>query len=97
LPYQTEKARTVVNDDIEIESSPLSGEFTRDSITVRVEIYRLRSRDGGWALEVVDQQGASTVWDEDFPTDQDAYREFRRTIESEGIRAFLDPSPLQRH
>ena len=38
----------------------------------------------------VDHDGASTVWNDLFATDQDAYEEFERTIKMEGIRTFLD-------
>lgn len=76
--------------DPEIEHSPLGGEFKRDGILVRVEIYRLRDQSECWALEVVDHEGASTVWDETFPTDQDAHQAFLRTVEQEGIRTFLN-------
>jgi len=34
---------------------------------------------------VVDQEGASTVWEELFATDQEAYAEFQDTLEIEGI------------
>jgi hypothetical protein len=84
------------DDDVELEHSPLSGELSRDGITVRVEISRVRDGAPGWSLEVVDQEG-STVWDATFPTDQDAYREFYRTIESEGIRTFLEQSSRHIH
>lgn len=30
------------DDDVELEDSPLSGELTRDGITVKVTIYRIR-------------------------------------------------------
>jgi hypothetical protein len=51
----------------------------------------------GWSLEVVDQEGTSTVWDSNFPTDQDACREFYRILDSEGIRTFLEQSPRHIH
>ena len=85
------------DDDVELEHSPLSGELSRDGITVRVEIYRVRDDATGWSLEVVDEEGASTIWDGDFPTDQDAYREFYRTLESKGISTFLEQSPRYTH
>jgi len=31
-----------------------------------------------WSLEVINVKNASIVWDELFPTDQDAYAEFER-------------------
>jgi len=81
-----------MDDDYEIMHSPLSKEFTRDGMTVRVNIFRGET-DDGWLLEVVDQENASTVWDEKFETDQEALDQFLSTIEKEGIASFLrDPS-----
>ena len=76
-------------DDPEIEYSPLCEEVTRDGLTVRVQIYRLKNGDSGWSLEVIDQEGASTVWDDLFATDHVAFAEFSQTLETEGIRSFL--------
>jgi hypothetical protein len=75
-------------DDPQIESSPLCTSVTRDGITVRVEIYRIAGSGEGWSLEVVDQDGGSTVWSDLFATDRDAYAEFTQTLEMEGIRSF---------
>ena len=80
----------VDEDDVELEESPLSGEVTRDGITLRVQIYRLRGSTEGWSLEVVDHEWGSTVWQDLFPSDQDAYREFMRTLDAEGPSAFLE-------
>jgi hypothetical protein len=80
----------MVEDDPEIEYSPLCGTVTREGVAVRVEIYRLAIGGEGWSLEVIDQEGASTVWDDLFSTDQDAYAEFHRTLETEGIRSFAE-------
>jgi hypothetical protein len=75
-------------DDPQIESSPLCTSVTREGITLRVEIYRIAGSGEGWSLEVVDQDGGSTVWSDLFATEQDAYAEFTQTLETEGIRAF---------
>ena len=75
-------------DDPKTKSSPLCTSVTRDGITVRVEIYRIAGSGEGWSLEVVDQEGGSTVWSDLFDTDRDAYAEFTQTLETEGIRAF---------
>jgi len=83
----------IANEDPELEDSPLCGSVTRDGITVRVEIYRLAGSGDGWSLEVVDQEGASTVWDKTFPDDKEAYAEFCRTLETEGIRSFAERPP----
>jgi hypothetical protein len=85
------------DDDPEIEISPLSGLVTQDGITVSVEIYRVRNSTNGWSLEVVDAERTSTVWDETFATDQDAYREFQRGLEAEGLPGLLEASPIRLH
>ena len=74
--------------DVKIEFSPLSGEVTRDGVTIRVDIYRIKGARDGWSLEVIDHKMGSTVWNENFPTDQDAYREFYRALERDGIQTF---------
>ena len=81
------------DDDSEIQRSPLSGPVTRDEITVSVEIYRMPVGGDGWSLEVVDGEGGSTVWDETFPTDRDAYQEFQRALEAEGLPGLLEATP----
>jgi hypothetical protein len=85
------------HDDPEIERSPLSGPVTRDEITVSVEIYRMRVGGDGWSLEVVDDEDGSTVWDETFPTDRDAYEEFQRALEAEGLPGLLEATSDRLH
>lgn len=58
-----------------------------------MEIYRAENED--WILEVVDQHGNSTVWDDLFPTDQSALDEAMRTIDQDGIGAVIGPPPGQ--
>lgn len=86
----------MIDEDPEIEESPLSGDVTREGVTVHVEIYRLVEGDKSWTLEVVDHEGGSTVWDDRFATDRDAYDEFYRTLEVEGIQSFLKDQPESR-
>lgn len=81
-----------IDDDPEIENSPLSTDIKRDGMTVRVEIYRIKGCAEGWSLEVIDHTGASTVWNDLFATDRDAYAEFDQTLENEGIRSFSEGS-----
>ncbi len=69
--------------------SGLSRDVTREDITVRVNIYRLEDKLG-WSLEVVNDKGTSTVWDELFDTDDDADAAFHETLADEGMKAFLD-------
>lgn len=60
---------------------------THDGKTVKVAIYSSGKND--WILEVVDDDGNSTVWDDPFPTDGEAYKEFRRTLNEEGIDSLI--------
>jgi hypothetical protein len=55
----------------------------------RVEIYRLED-EPLWALEVVDKDDTSTVWDEQFKSDREALEEVERAVREEGIRAFME-------
>jgi hypothetical protein len=43
-------------------TSPLAQSITRDGRTIRIDIYD--NGEGGWILEVVDEYGNSTVWDD---------------------------------
>lgn len=67
--------------------SPLGQPLTRDGKTVRVEIYE--DGEGGWLLEVVDEHGNSTVWDEPFQSDRAALDEVMRAIDEEGIDSLI--------
>ncbi|GCA51762.1 MULTISPECIES: hypothetical protein [Sinorhizobium] len=74
------------------EFSEFSGEFVDDDIMVTIGIYRPAGTNADWTLEVVDQEGYSTVWDDLFATDRDAFQEFLATVHRDGIRSFLDQS-----
>ena len=78
-----------MNRDPELVRSSYSGPVTRQAITVRLEIYRLEG-DRQWVLEVVNQNGTSTVWENLFDTDGAAYEAFEAAVEHEGIGTFLD-------
>jgi hypothetical protein len=75
--------------DPNIVNSGLSKRTTVDGSIYEIEIYRLET-DATWILEVVDKEGTSIVWDEQFKTDQDALTEALRTIREEGAAAFRD-------
>ncbi|OCP35255.1 hypothetical protein [Ensifer sp. LC163] len=82
-----------MNEEAKIVLSPLSQEFSRDGITVTVEISRIE--DGSeWALEVIDTQGMSTRWEDLFPTDAAALAEFLSAVEEDGMSVFVMPSAL---
>lgn len=74
--------------DPNIVTPGLSRTVTQDGVSVELGIYRLE-HDPKWTMEVVNQAGTSTVWDEQFNIDEDAHREFLRTIEELGLVAFL--------
>ena len=80
-------------DDAPLIYSPLNRTVSRDGRSVEVEIYRAENED--WLLEVVDQHGNSTVWNDRFPTDQSALDEALRTIDEQGIDAVIGPPPGQ--
>ena len=67
--------------------SPLTQSVTREGKTVQVDIYA--NDQGAWILEVIDEHGNSTVWDDPFTTDAEALAEALRTIEEEGIDALI--------
>ncbi|MDO9415586.1 hypothetical protein [Pararhizobium sp.] len=77
----------------EYEHSDLSGEFTQDGFTVLVDIFRIAGSDGGWSLEVINPDDIVTVWEEPFPSEQDAYEEFLATVERDGMESFGDDEP----
>jgi uncharacterized protein len=60
---------------------------SRNGKTVEVEIYSSGKND--WILEIVDEENNSTVWDDPFPTDDEAFQEFQRTLEEEGIESMI--------
>ncbi len=67
--------------------SPLSQVIERDGRSVKVGIYE--DGTGGWLLEVVDEFGNSSIWDQSFETEQDALDEALKTIREEGIESLI--------
>ena len=76
-----------MEDDFEVEMSPLSQDLTAEGKSVRADIFR--GGAGGWILDVVDEFGNSTVWDDEFDTDAAALDEAKAAIDEEGIDAFI--------
>ncbi len=82
---------TAIDDDdgdFTIIVSTLSTKIEDENTYVDIEIYRLRN-DNFWTLEVVDEIGGSTVWDDNFPTDEAALKEALNTIEEDGLASFM--------
>jgi len=46
-------------------------EISEDGTKIQVDIYRGEGRSV-WILEVIDEENASTVWDDPFDTDREA-------------------------
>ena len=67
-----------ISEDPKLINSAHNGFVTKDGVTVELCIYRLEHTL--WTLEVVDSDGTSTVWDDEFESDDAAYAEFQRTI-----------------
>ncbi len=81
----------VVEDNRYPVHSPLSQRLSRDGTTVEIQIYD--DGQGRWILEVVDEFGNSTVWDESFQTDKAALAEVLNTIDTEGIASVIGAVP----
>jgi hypothetical protein len=76
-----------MDEEYEVKMSPLCQEISSGSKSVKVEIYD--DGEDGWILEVVDEYGNSTVWDDPFPTDDAALTEVKKTISEEGIQMLI--------
>lgn len=77
----------MTDDDIELIHSPLTRTHSAEGHTLQIEIYR--SAGSPWILEVVDELGTSTVWDEPFESDTAALEAAFLAIEAEGIHHFV--------
>ena len=75
--------------DPNIVYSGLSRKIVVDGLDFRVEIYRLE-HEPGWSLEVIDKDGTSTVWDDQFKSDREALEELERAVREQGVAAFMD-------
>lgn len=72
-----------MTEEIEFTVSPLCQRLESEGKSVQVDIYS--DGAGAWLLEVVDEFGNSTCWEDPFPTDQEALDEARNTIRDEGV------------
>ena len=73
-----------------IRYSPLCQTVLHDGATLELQIYEGDPDPGRWLLEVVNENGTSIVWEDQFDTDVAAFEEFTRTLETEGLAAFAD-------
>jgi uncharacterized protein len=76
-----------MNEKMDIVMSPLCRSFESDGKTVQIDI--LGDGDGGWLLEVIDEFGNSSVWDDSFSSEKAALDEALDTIAEEGIESLI--------
>lgn len=76
--------------DDDVKMSPLSQRYEEDGQVVHIEIYE--DGEGGWLLEIVDEDNNSTMWEDSFDSDEDALAEALDAIRQEGIRALIGPA-----
>lgn len=79
----------MIDEEPELIESRLSRTFTWHGYVMQIHIYQLAG-DPDWTLEVVNEEGTSIVWDDRFTTDRSAFEAFQKTLDTEGIEAFLD-------
>lgn len=69
--------------------SALSQPYSEGETTVQIDIYE--DGEGGWLLEIIDENDNSTVWEDAFDTDQEALEEALDALREEGIDTFVGP------
>ena len=67
-----------MQDEIELVMSPLNQTIKSGDQDFQVEIYG--DGQGAWILEVVHEDGSSTVWDSTFATDTEALTEAKKFV-----------------
>lgn len=81
-------------DENDLIDSPLTQILKENNRQVEILIYRMPDCD--WTLEVVCENGTSTVWDETFSSDQEALSTALDQIKAAGgIQAFSEVSDLE--
>jgi hypothetical protein len=78
----------MTNDGPDMVMSGQSQDVVVDGYWFSIQIYRLET-DKTWTLEVVDQDGTSHVWEEEFKTDREARNIALQTIENDGAATFM--------
>ncbi len=78
-----------MNEEPTLEMSLLCQSISSEGNTVHIDIFRLEG--GLWALEIEDEYGNSTVWDDEFESDSAALTEAQKSIAEQGIKTFIGP------
>ncbi len=76
------------DDDPNLVTSGKSQRVSVDGYPFSIQIFRLET-EKAWTLEVVDFEGTSHVWDDQFRSDKDARNAAIQAIETEGAIAFM--------
>jgi hypothetical protein len=71
--------------------SNITKEIEKDGSKVTIEVYKAEE-EGGWILEIVDEEWNSTLWDDLFPSATEALNEGIKAIDKEGIQSFIGDS-----
>jgi hypothetical protein len=71
--------------------SPLERSISAEGVRLQIFIYR-GLQETEWHLEVEDHLGGSTVWDEQFESDQEALDAAMHAIETDGMASFVPPA-----
>jgi hypothetical protein len=82
------------NDDVEVIFSELCADVEIDGHLLTVEIYKT-DIDPSWILEVVNEFGTSTVFDDPFIADRLAWQQFEKTVKEERLAAFLTKNEIR--
>lgn len=76
------------DDEPNLVTSGKSKKIVVDGYSFSIDIYRLEA-DKTWILEVVDHEGTSHVWDQQFVSDAEAWDAAASAIENEGALSFM--------
>lgn len=78
----------MIENEPNLVNSGKSQKVVIDGYPFSIEIFRLE-QDKTWTLEVVDHEGTSHVWDDQFTSDEDARNTALQALEAEGPIAFM--------
>lgn len=78
-----------MDEEFEPRVSELSQEYREGDLTVQIDIYE--DGEGGWLLEIIDEQNNTTVWEDSFDSEREALEEALEALSEEGIETFVGP------
>jgi hypothetical protein len=78
----------IEDDEPTLVTSGKSKRIVVDGYPFSIDIYRLET-ETTWTLEVVDHEGNSHVWEEQFTSDTEARDAAINALETEGALAFM--------